>query len=223
MAGPQQQPSSTVQQQPPPPSTGAAVVGGLVAAQIAGLLAAAIVPTATYESLIQLLHLKDKTEEKALETVLHTLEKYQLPKMEGLGAAQRYVIQLNEQRRAAYVPTAVARVTRQLKQYSAQGLTNEQAVRQVNAQENRYFGQHIQAAQQRVLAASKIDGLRYRYGDVLGWYARMDSDKTTPECRAANGKNFSALKPPKIGWPGLVHVNCRCEPGKPFRDGKMLR
>jgi hypothetical protein len=74
---------------------------------------------------------------------------------------------------------------------------------------------------QRMLAAGKIDALQWRYGNTLGWYAVHDK-KTTKECLWAHGKNFSAMFPPAIGWPGLTHTNCRCYPGRPWRRGAMM-
>lgn len=79
--------------------------------------------------------------------------------------------------------------------------------------EQRYFNQHLDAVRKRRGAANAVDKARARYGDELGWYAVMDS-RTSPECRAANGKNFSATRVPFIGFPGAVHPSCRCKPGR---------
>jgi len=103
----------------------------------------------------------------------------------------------------------------------AQGASLADAEQEVRTNEAVYFRQHVQAAGQRMFAASKIDSLAMQYGPVLGWYAANDK-RTTAECRAANGKNFSALAPPAIGWPGVVHMNCRCQPGPPYKNAEML-
>lgn len=86
--------------------------------------------------------------------------------------------------------------------------------RQALAPEQRYFEQHMEAMQKRRDAASVADRLAARYGATLGWYATLDS-RTSPECRKANGKNFTVGERPAIGYPGSVHPHCRCKPGKP--------
>ena len=105
--------------------------------------------------------------------------------------------------RAQYVLTAARRLN------GLQGAEREAALHQ----EQQYFNQHVQAAANRRRAASAVDQARTRYGDELGWYAKMDS-QTSAECKEANGKNFSATRLPAIGWPGSVHPHCRCKPGK---------
>lgn len=82
-------------------------------------------------------------------------------------------------------------------------------------QERVYFNQHLAAVRQRRKAAALTDKMRARYGTTLGWHAKMDQ-RTSPECRAANGKNFDAGRMPAIGYPGAVHPYCRCRPGKKF-------
>lgn len=79
--------------------------------------------------------------------------------------------------------------------------------------EQRYFNQHIEAVANRKQSANAVDKASVRYGDTLGWYAVLDS-RTSPECKEANGKNFSASRMPAIGYPGAVHPNCRCKPGR---------
>lgn len=81
--------------------------------------------------------------------------------------------------------------------------------------EKRFFNQHIAAVGKRRESATTVDKAQHRYGDLLGWHAKMDN-RTSAECRAANGKNFNATKMPDIGYPGAVHPFCRCKPGKAF-------
>lgn len=88
-------------------------------------------------------------------------------------------------------------------------------------EERRFFLLHRQAADRRMEMARKVDIARERFGDELGWYAKKDS-RTTPECKAAHGKNFSALVMPRIGYPGTVHPRCRCLAGPPHKSGKQL-
>lgn len=81
--------------------------------------------------------------------------------------------------------------------------------------ERRYFAQHLEAVKKRRAAAAAVDKARAQFGDELGWHARLDN-RTSPECREANGRNFSASRIPPIGWPGSVHPDCRCKPGRKF-------
>lgn len=106
--------------------------------------------------------------------------------------------------RAHYIWSAVQRVLR-AKRFGKQ----DEAL----AAEQRFFNQHMAAVSNRRKAAAAVDSAAKRYGDELGWYAKMDKI-TSEECRQANGKNFSASRLPQIGWPGSVHPNCRCKPGK---------
>lgn len=83
------------------------------------------------------------------------------------------------------------------------------------AQEAVFFRQHMEAVKNRAESAKAVDRMARRYGPLLGWHARLDS-RTSPECRAANGKNFSPTTRPAIGYPSSVHLYCRCKPGAPF-------
>jgi hypothetical protein len=84
-----------------------------------------------------------------------------------------------------------------------------------------FWKAHVKASQRRVTVARRIDAARRLYGDMLGWYARMD-ERTSAECRAADHRNFSALQPPVIGFPGSVHPHCRCIPGPPIPGAKLV-
>lgn len=124
--------------------------------------------------------------------------------------------------RAQYVLAASRRVA------AATRLGNrEKALRD----EQRYFNQHMAAMKNRQETAAAVDRAKSRFGDRLGWYAKMDS-LTSAECREANGKNFYASQMPPIGYPGAVHPHCRCKPGRAHatsqtvysvksRDGKV--
>jgi hypothetical protein len=79
---------------------------------------------------------------------------------------------------------------------------------------------HVAAARRRDDAASAVDAAAHEHGDLLGWQTVLD-ERTTPECRAANGLNFYADDPPAIGAPGTVHGFCRCVAVGPF-DGAGL-
>lgn len=84
-----------------------------------------------------------------------------------------------------------------------------------------FFVAHVDAGKRRKVMGKRVDFARGKYGDLLGWYAKMDK-RTSAECRAANGRNFEALVPPVIGYPGSVHPHCRCVPGPPFEGAKMV-
>lgn len=186
----------------------AGVLASNLAAQLAKQLIAEILGAAALELL-------------ALAIAFSLLERSPAPVLEGVGEAQRQTIRINSLRRAAYLVAATKRIEAELAVARAKGRSLEQAAQAAKVTEERYFAQHYAASSQRMSAASKIDALRERYGDTLGWRAKLDSH-TTPECAAANGKNFSALRPPAIGWPGFAHVRCRCYPTKPFRNGEIL-
>lgn len=84
-----------------------------------------------------------------------------------------------------------------------------------------FWKAHQRASKRRVTMARRIDAARRLYGDMLGWYAVMDN-RTSAECRAADHRNFSALQPPVIGYPGTVHPHCRCIPGPPIPGAKLV-
>ena len=107
--------------------------------------------------------------------------------------------------RAYYILNAAKRV----EQVIRQGGTREEALKR----EQTFFNQHLEAVKNRRGAAAQVDKARARYGDELGWYAKMDS-RTSEECREANGRNFNAAVMPPIGYPGAVHPHCRCRAGK---------
>lgn len=125
---------------------------------------------------------------------------------------------LNMVRRAQYLVKAARRV-------SAAGL------KEGLPKEESYFQAHRRASENRRMAAQTVAKAEEHFGPELGWYAKMDS-RTSPDCRAANGTNFHAGVPPRIGYPGSVHPNCRCKPGPPhrrkrdgptgFRDGQEM-
>lgn len=90
------------------------------------------------------------------------------------------------------------------------------------ADERKFLRLHRGAERARRRAAAEVDRAARQFGPLLGWHALMD-DRTTPECKAAHGRNFQATIPPAIGYPGTLHGgNCRCKPGRPFRGAAML-
>lgn len=159
---------------------------------------------------------------------------------EQAGVAERFVARTSPARRAAYtlnaarrIEEAHGRVEPQMRAAeSLHGVGDEadaQKVREQAARDARYedrerqfLAQHLAAERTRQAAAQHVDRLADRFGPVLGWKARLD-ERTTPECRAAHGKNFRADRPPAIGWPGTLHGGtCRCVATGPFNDAPVL-
>jgi hypothetical protein len=88
--------------------------------------------------------------------------------------------------------------------------------------EKRYFGMHQQMRKKRAHHANIRDHMATLLGLILGWNAVLD-ERTTPDCRAAHGKNFHVYRRPRIGFPGEPHMFCRCTPRAKWPDGQMLR
>lgn len=141
--------------------------------------------------------------------------------MEGTGPATRWAVQTNELRRAAFTLASVRRIQRAADEAKAQGQPVIDAIQAAVARERTWFSAHVSASQGRVTAAMAVDGMASAYGNLLGWNAVKDP-RCTPECRAADGKNFHADRPPLIGFPGATHPNCRCFPSAPFRGAPVL-
>jgi len=109
------------------------------------------------------------------------------------------------------------------------GASPKQAAAQ--AQEARYFLRHLEAEDRRMRSAALQDTAALLNADretpstdraeLLNWRAVMD-DRTTFECRMADGKNFRADKMPLVGWPGAVHVHCRCSAGPEVPGAPLL-
>lgn len=124
----------------------------------------------------------------------------------GPKSAQEVVSTLTPQYRAAFIAHSARRVAERVKAGGTLATALET--------ERRYFQQHQIAMKKRVAAATAIDKIAGSTRRKVGWYATLDS-RTSPECRAAHGKNFFADRMPSIGYPGAVHPSCRCKPGKP--------
>jgi SPP1 gp7 family putative phage head morphogenesis protein len=102
--------------------------------------------------------------------------------------------------RAQYILTAAKRLTR------AQTLdVYDQALRL----EQTYLDQHRHAGQNRVKAAQALDEIAAKHGPWLQWIAVLDH-RTTPDCRALNGRLFTIDNLPNGQIPGAVHPRCRC-------------
>ena len=89
--------------------------------------------------------------------------------------------------------------------------------------EQHYYEQHVEAEERRMRMALMQDAAAgiVAQDALLGWYAVPDAS-TTPECRYANGRSFKADQMPAIGWPGAVHMRCRCHAGPPRPGAPLL-
>lgn len=88
--------------------------------------------------------------------------------------------------------------------------------------EQALYQAHLAAEHGRIEGAREIDKAAAKWGPVLGWHSVRDG-RTTKECMSSHGSNFSALRPPAIGWPGTLHGgNCRCRAVAPWPGGDLL-
>jgi hypothetical protein len=138
-----------------------------------------------------------------------------LPK--SAGSAAEHVVATEAERVAAFGQAAQQRLERATRDPFQPSPVPTEVLDPVLERERTYFAQHLNAARARREAAVRVDQEAQRLGSpVLGWHAIRDS-RTTPECAAADGHNFEASRPPKIGYPGTLHGGtCRCKPGRPF-------
>jgi hypothetical protein len=138
-----------------------------------------------------------------------------------IGPASEQTARANAARRAQYVLAATRRVAVARADARSKGQDVGAATRDALATEQRYYSQHLAAMWNRASAAGKTDMAALEHGNLLGWLA-VKSDRTTPECAAASGRNFYASRMPDIGFPGTVHPNCKCVPVAPWPGGKLL-
>lgn len=100
--------------------------------------------------------------------------------------------------------------------------------------ERRYFDLHRDAEERRMRSAAhqdmtaKLNSDRPDFARVgeeevqlLNWHSVIDA-RTTPECRWAHGQNFRADQQPIIGWPGSVHLSCRCTAGPAIPGAPLM-
>lgn len=214
MTAPQQTPG---QPPPPPQSTGDPGLDALLATLIAAILAK--------WSLDKIAGVLSRFPTVAPQAVRYMLSQPEIQRMMNLPQAavldranpisqQRTQ---NAYRRAQYLMQAAYRLT------TAFHSTDPDAMRKAWAKEQEYIVQHLVAQTKRNKAAYGVynvwDGLNRPA--LLGWKAKMDN-RTTAECRAADGKNFDPRNIPPIGYPGTVHVHCRCVAVKAYPGADRL-
>lgn len=146
------------------------------------------------------------------------------------GQAMAATLRAEAAYRAAYLAHGSVRVQNAVNA----GKSLDQAV----ADEMRFYRMHLQAQENRRRAAAVVDrvarpvDMQAAYGPaappgeggtvmLAGWRARLDL-RTSPECRAADGCNFRVDVPPVIGYPGTVHLHCRCVPVAPYKGAPVL-
>lgn len=187
-------------------------------------IAAALATAATVAALMGILRRPFKAmgiHPAAVEGVAALVMSQPHPVLEGTGPASRWALKQNYLRQAAFVLMASHRVQAALDNATAHGTSRSAALAEALSGERTWLGQHMAAVQQRVTAGVGIDNAATSFGPLLGWKAVRDSH-VTPDCLAADGKNFSAVTPPRIGWPGMVHARCRCYPVAPYRGAQIL-
>lgn len=177
------------------------LTGGLTAAQITAAITAVIPGLSA----------------AALAAAVALVSRWPQPPQQGHGFGTTEAVKENELRRASFLMNAY----RRLRAAQAAEARDPDAITEELKDELHYLSQHFQASQQRERAGSLVDTAAGTYGPLLGWYA-APGDHSTPECQEADGKNFYAAVPPLIGYPGFVHANCKCTPGKPFADGAIM-
>lgn len=120
--------------------------------------------------------------------------------------------------RAAYLATGTVRLAK------AYATGDAATITAAEERESTLYDAHIAAAEHRDARTAHLqEAVKGATPDargriMLGWHAD-DNPNRCARCTAADGKNFDALDPPAIGWPGWVHPHCYCLPGVPFPDG----
>ena len=216
--------TATAQQQPPPQAKQPQPAPPLTPAQLIAVIIAALTAAVTVAELVTALRIVMKAVGVgviALSAVAALALSWPHGVLEATGPASRWAIRTNLLRRAQFFLSACQRVQQAIVAARSKNQPVMDAVRAAITAEQRYMTAHLAASQQRVSASSAVDGMAATYGNLLGWNAVIDP-RCTPECKAANHKNFYADRPPAIGYPGTTHPNCRCFPSKPFRGAPVL-
>lgn len=214
----QRTPSQQQQRQQPPPSD-AALIAAIIAAFLAWHTAGQIL--AALRAPFRRAGISPQAARAAISLVLAMPQQ----PMEGTGPATRWAVRQNALRRAAFTLATCRRVQAAIDQAGAHGEPVIPAIQDALTAERRFFAQHWAASDQRVKAASAVDGMAAMHGNLLGWSTFLDAN-TTPGCRAADGKSFRVDDPPVIegspSYPGAVHARCRCRPTVARRGAPVM-
>jgi hypothetical protein len=205
-----------------PPSPGAvqAARDNDLALAAAGVLAGAITVAGAL-ALLRAEFTAAGISSSALATALRVVMDMPPERMGAHGPATMAVIRMNLLRRAQFLVTSARRLTADVRSARSRNESVLEALRRGMARERRYYALHLEAGWNRLNAAARTDAAADQYGLLLGWNAMMDA-RTSMECRLADGKNFRADQMPLIGYPGMVHLHCRCYPGRPHAGAAML-
>lgn len=148
-----------------------------------------------------------------------------LPRPTG-GTATRDAYVDNLLRRAHYAINVVKRlsaaVRAPVRDEEGPGPGLEQRLRTALEAEERFFGQHREAAKRRVAGAKLVDAASELYGEVLGW-KHGHPKEPRPHHKAADGRNFRVgTVPASTGaLPGVL-PGCTCSVVAPHENGEML-
>jgi hypothetical protein len=205
---------------PPTPTPSSVPADTVLAAALSSVLSSALTPEQALGMTLRYFRVA-RISPAAMLPALQLVMSMPLERTGASGPASLEAIRLNTLRRAQYAVMAARRLTSSILTARSRGLTARDAVAQAIPAERRYFGQHIEAAWVRARAAAQVDSAAADFGPVLGWNTVRDR-RTSPECRAAGGKNFRADVMPAIGWPGAVHNHCRCYAGPPVPGARMI-
>jgi hypothetical protein len=207
----------TTPQQPQPQQPSQAQQQALALAAATALAGAATVPAAltVIMPVAAAMSIRRRVVEAALGIVMgHP------PDAAGFyGPATHNVARANLVRRAAFLAASIFRLNGDdsLMQAGMEAGWWEEAVQR----ERGYYGQQLVAGWNREQAGAAVDSASMEHGRLLGWYTKIDK-RTSMECLAANRCNFYADQMPAIGYPGMVHPHCRCQPGAPFPGAPMV-
>lgn len=211
-------PQQTAAQQQQPQTSGPSDAD-LIAAAALALAAAVTVPAAV--ALLTKLYIQAGISKLALHAAVQTVMDMP-PEVTGIaGTATAQIHRLNQVRRAQMFLSMARRLTTDIRSAHSEGRSELRALLDGVERERRYFGMHRDAMWSRAKAAMAVDMAALEHGMLLGWHAH-DDDRTTPDCRDADGKNFRADAMPLIGFPGAVHVKCRCTPVTPYPGAPLL-
>lgn len=204
-------PAQPPQQQQPPPGLTSQIAAALaVSTTVAAAMAVLTAPLAAL-----------RLNRAAMQGALTIVMAFPPARAGVMGPASRITEGLNLMRRAQFAANAAWRINTAVEQARSQGASPVTAFEQQLAAERGYYSQHLGAIWSRDMAAARVDSSAMDYGLLLGWYTHRDK-KTSAECLAADRHNFYADAIPVIGYPGGVHPNCRCRPGRPFPGAALL-
>lgn len=194
------------------------VIAGIAAVLAAG--AAASVAGATIARLLAPLKIRPEASRGALAVATRVTGKGS--RSTAAGPAEKVTATGQNAYRAAYILAAARRIDAAVSAANGDPAAQRAALAAALQTETRYAGQQLQAQDNRTASARAVDAVSRKHpGPLLGWKAVLD-ERTSPDCRAASGRNFSPTRPPAIGLPGAVHNACRCRAVAPFANAKLV-